>query len=318
MSSLQRGHCPLCRASVQVKNFKRHWELQHERHEKNKYDEVFDLLKKKIMEQSKFTTATIDVMFESKRQRLNEENVRDNSCTVISHDNVIVEEELSTVDISSKSSPMYFPLSNITGNIDYDNDSVRIISEMLNEIIHHLQNESDIILLHHTSDEAACTMLFNEHMRDITNVETSLTGNLIDEQDSCLLTHVEATATNPPVNRPQCTKVYLPNVQFISDLELTYVDQQRSRLNYEFWLPLGGGGESKPSKTWFTPSRSKWLRAVHSDSKFGVLCVLCAKEARDKSRILQNQGTFICRPYWKLLHQGLEGILCSLSIEYFD
>ena len=34
MSSFQKGLCPICRVSIQVKNFKRHWNTQHQRQER--------------------------------------------------------------------------------------------------------------------------------------------------------------------------------------------------------------------------------------------------------------------------------------------
>ena len=68
MSSMQQGVCPLCRVSVQVKNFKRHWEAQHERYEKTKsYGEVFSSLKANILNRSKSTTTTIDTLFGTKK-----------------------------------------------------------------------------------------------------------------------------------------------------------------------------------------------------------------------------------------------------------
>lgn len=69
MSSFQKGLCPICRGYVQVKSFKRHWNTQHERHERKRtYDEVFNTLKVNISDQDKATTtASIDTFFECKK-----------------------------------------------------------------------------------------------------------------------------------------------------------------------------------------------------------------------------------------------------------
>jgi hypothetical protein len=49
MSSFQKGLCPVCRVCFQVKNFKRHWNTQHQRREKKRTsDEVFNTLKANI------------------------------------------------------------------------------------------------------------------------------------------------------------------------------------------------------------------------------------------------------------------------------
>lgn len=252
------------------------------------------------MDQSERSTTTIDTMFEPKRQRLEEEDVWEKSSTVIGSGNVPAETEVPVTDVALKSSTSDLSAANVNReNIDWENDNIQIISEMLNSMLGQLQNGTNCITIHTAIDE---------RIEDVSDIDTVLLENVNDEQDFCSLTNMRITTMSVHVNRPQCTKVCLPGVEFISDLELAYVDQQRFRLDDEVWLPTGSGEELKPSKTWFTPSRSKWLRAVHSSKKYGLLCVICAKEAKDKRRILQNQGSFICRPYWKLLHQGLEGI----------
>jgi len=290
-----------------VKNFKRHWDAQHERNERRKtYDEVFCLLKTAIMNQSKSTTTKIDTMFEPKRRRL-DECIPEKPATSISVENVIDGVEVLSADVLSHSSTVYCSTSDMNTETT-DDDTLQLISEMLSNILDQLQNEINCITLHTDNDKIDCTVLCDENTKDDITVETVLTENVNDEQPY-LTSNMDVSTTTAPVNRPQCTKVCLPGVEFISDLELTYVDQQRVRLHDEVWLPSGRGGEIKPSKYWFTQSRSKWLRAVHSNNKYGLLCIICAKEATDTSKIQKNQGAFICRPYWKLLHQGIEGTI---------
>lgn len=85
MSSFQKGLCPVCRASVQVKNFKRHWNIQHQRLEKKRtYDEVFNILKENILCQDKcISTSSIDTYFEPKRRRLSEYTQSEPMTTIV-------------------------------------------------------------------------------------------------------------------------------------------------------------------------------------------------------------------------------------------
>ncbi|CAF2246315.1 unnamed protein product, partial [Rotaria magnacalcarata] len=72
MSSFQKGLCPVCHVSVQVKNFRRQWNTSYERHERTRtYNEVFNTLKANILDQDKTVRTTpIETLFESKRRRV--------------------------------------------------------------------------------------------------------------------------------------------------------------------------------------------------------------------------------------------------------
>ena len=84
MSSFQKGLCPICRVSVQVKNFKRHWNIQHQRQEKKRtYDEVFNTLKVNILGLVKLITTSIDAFFEPMRRHLSEDTQLESMTTII-------------------------------------------------------------------------------------------------------------------------------------------------------------------------------------------------------------------------------------------
>ncbi len=299
---MQQGVCPLCRVSVQVKNFKRHWEAQHERYEKKKsYGEVFSSLKANILNQSKSTTTTIDTFFGTKKRRFSgEENVQQQSMITIVQEASFTPGNFQTFDFVS---------STENDNNDSRDESIHVLQQILRDMLDQLENETSMMPLFTASvgndDTASC----NESITGANDVDMIEIEDINDQESSCILTNMEHPTITIPINRPQCTKVFLPGVEFISDYELKFVDQQRYRLQDKVWLPGGGGGESKPSQSWFTGARSTWLRAVYSNNKYGLICVICAKGAKDDSRIMKNQGSFISRPYWKLLHQGLEGMV---------
>lgn len=195
---------------------------------------------------------------------------------------------------------------------DNDRNSVRdayfgVSQQVLDNILNELEKETPLTSLFIDSVENHHEISHKESVIDISDVEMIEVEQSGDQNSPRKLVTEKQSTITVPINRPQCTKVFLPGVIFISNYELKFVDQQRYRLNDEAWLPNGAGGECKPSPSWFLETRSKWLRAVYSEKKYGLICITCAKAAKDYSRIMKNQGSFISHPYWKLLHQGLEG-----------
>ena len=311
MSSLQQGVCPLCRVSVQVKNFKRHWEAHHARYEKKKsYDEVFSSLKANILNQSKSTTTTIDTLFEAKKRRLSSGGTaQQQSMITIVQESFFTTGNVHNFDFVSPPSSTFYICPTESDNKNSRDENIHVLRQVLDDLLDQLENETNLMPSFTGSveddDRASC----NDPITDAYDVDMIEIEDINDQESSCTLTKMKHSTIITPINRPQCTKVFLPGVEFISDFELKFVDQQRYRLQDEVWLSRGGGGDSKPSRAWFTETRSTWLRAVHSDNKYGLMCVLCAKVAKDDSRIIKNQGSFISHPFWRLLHHGLEGMI---------
>jgi hypothetical protein len=105
MSSFQKGLCLIYRVSVQVKNFKRHWNTQHQRYEKKRtYDEVFNTLKVNIADQNiTTTTASIDTFFESKNGGISEDvQLELESMTTIIQQNLVSDDNVQSFDALSK------------------------------------------------------------------------------------------------------------------------------------------------------------------------------------------------------------------------
>ncbi|CAF1459175.1 unnamed protein product [Rotaria sordida] len=362
MSSWQKGVCPICRVSVQVKNFKRHWSTQHERHEKKRtYEEIFDCLKSSISDQDKaLTTVSIDTFFGKKKRRISSD-VQEESITTVVQENFIVADNPQITNAlypSLSSSDIY---SNEIDKKIHD-ENVQVLSQILEDIFDKLETEThvthtdfvidknnglsslnnpmsdirisvviqnegmnsndDIEVLKNSIDDSINPITIQNnnvnHNDDIEVLENSIddivypinvqNDNINDSDKQCSSTQRKSSSTCTQINRPSCTKVFLSGVKFITDFELQFVDQQRISLQDNVWLPSGAGGNSKPSRTWFTEERSQWLRAVYSEKKYGVLCIICAQEAKCESRLMKSKGSFISRPYWTLLHQGLEGI----------
>ncbi len=313
MSSSEKGLCPVCRVSVQVKNFKRHWCTHHELNEKKRtYDEVFNTLKTNISNQQKITTTpSIDKFFNHKKHRLSEDVQQECITTII-------QQNFDTLSSPLLSSNIHLNESNSDGY----NDMI-VLQQILEDIFVQLENEQHIFYTssiidknNHliSTDNSSINMIETENIND-NDVSMSLNDlipdiispdtsykNLIDNEVCCSSTYI-------PINRPPCVKISIPGVQFITDQELKFVDQQRSLLNDDIWLPDGAVGKSKPSPTWFTAARAIWLRAIYSEKKYGLLCIICAQEAKCNSRLVKNKGAFISHPYWKLLHKGLEGMI---------
>jgi hypothetical protein len=101
---------------------------------------------------------------------------------------------------------------------------------------------------------------------------------------------------------------YIEGVKFISSQELNFIDAQRKKYPSIQWFTEDKQKQVKPSRHWFSKDYS-WLRAVCSDNRYGLLCVDCMEYATDKTLIERNNGAFIVRPYWKLKHKGLYGLI---------
>ena len=115
------------------------------------------------------------------------------------------------------------------------------------------------------------------------------------------------------MNHPILTLKSIPGVVFINSEELSFVDKQRSAHPRIKWYQDSGDKYQKhksydrPSNRWFTRERP-WLRAVHSNGKYGLLCTDRSELNSDSLKIARNGGAFIVRPYWKLRHKGIEGM----------
>ena len=114
----------------------------------------------------------------------------------------------------------------------------------------------------------------------------------------------------------------LPGVIFINSEELHFVDEQRSKHPQILWYPRNieqykkQEVNYKPSSCWFTRERP-WLRAICSNGKYGLLCTYCSEFASDKLKIERNKRAFVVRPFWKLKHKGIEGVLID-NIRFYD
>ncbi|CAF1265584.1 unnamed protein product [Rotaria sordida] len=137
-----------------------------------------------------------------------------------------------------------------------DNSSLGMISS--NMIQSENMNDNDTL------------MSFNDLITDAISPDTSY-KNIIDNEACCLSTYI-------PINRPACIKISLPGVQFITDRELEFVDQQRSLLNDNVWLPDGAAGKLKLSSTWFTAAIATWLRAVYSEKNMDCYVLFVHKK----------------------------------------
>ena len=213
--------------------------------------------------------------------------------------NSVLEENIDVTSIINSITNVVSPsIIENQNNNDNDNDSDVLMS--LNDLISNIterdtihnensaENDDIIPFINSTSNIPTPNTSENQHMND---VETSTVSNY------------------PPINRPPCVKISLPGVRFITDRELRFIDEQRVLLKGNLWLPSDTVGNSKPSQTWFTESRATWLRAVYSEKKYGLLCIVCAQEAKCKSRLIKNKGSFVSHPYWKLAHKGLDGMI---------
>lgn len=101
---------------------------------------------------------------------------------------------------------------------------------------------------------------------------------------------------------------HIEGVKFISLQELNFLEVQREKHPSIQWFSEDKQKKVKPSRHWFSKDYP-WLRAVCSGYKYGLLCVDCAEFATDKTLIERANGAFIVRPYWKLKHKGLQGLI---------
>ena len=124
-----------------------------------------------------------------------------------------------------------------------------------------------------------------------------------------------STTENQNLNRPIITSKSIPGVIFINSEEMSFVDKQRSAHPHIKWYPDCADRHQKhkschkPSAQWFTRERS-WLRAICSDGKYGLICTDCSEFGSNSMKIgRKNGGVFIVRPFWKLKHKGIGGML---------
>jgi len=101
---------------------------------------------------------------------------------------------------------------------------------------------------------------------------------------------------------------HIEGVKFITNQELNFIDTQREKHPSIQWFTENKQKQVKPSRHWFSTDHS-WLRAVCSNHRYGLLCVDCAEFGTDKTLIERNNGAFVVRPYWKLKHKGLQGLI---------
>ena len=305
---------------MQVKNFKRHWHTQHERHERKRtFDEVFNILKSNISDQDKgATTPSIDIFFAAKKRRLNED-VQTGSTETITHECF---DGLSPADISSN-----IPFTNSSANLA-DDDQMLILLQIFGDIFLRLENEKSIICTNFDTVGNDTIVQVDDTITDIAhfhpvdgenankNASRTLSIDCIvnisnnDASQNEIISDGETICSSSilPINRPPCVKKPLLGVQFITDRELQYVDQQRFLRKDDIWLPPDAVGKTNPSHTWFTDKRSIWLRAVCSENKYGLLCLICAQKAKCESRMKKSKGTFVSHSHWKLQHKGLDGM----------
>ncbi|CAF1531987.1 unnamed protein product, partial [Rotaria sordida] len=100
---------------------------------------------------------------------------------------------------------------------------------------------------------------------------------------------------------------HIEGVKFITTQELNFIDAQREKYPSIQWFTEDKQKKVKPSRHWFSKDHL-WLRAVCSNSIYGLLCVDCGEFATNKTLIERSNGAFIVRSYWKLKHKGLHGI----------
>ena len=138
-----------------------------------------------------------------------------------------------------------------------------------------------------TDDESEGNGLENDVV--LTPLSTQNIGNITPVRSLIMFKHIEG-------------------VKFITTQELNFIDAQREKHPFIKWFTEDKQKQVKPSRQWFSKDHL-WLRAVCSDHRYGLLCVDCAEFATDKTLIERNNGAFIVRPYWKLKHKGLHGLI---------
>jgi hypothetical protein len=88
------------------------------------------------------------------------------------------------------------------------------------------------------------------------------------------------------LTRPPVMSRNIQGVKFITNHELKLIDTQR---------------ENHSSTSWFTDDNQKQVRPMD-----------CIKFATNETLIKRSNGAFILRPYWKLKHKGLDGLISFL------
>ncbi len=101
---------------------------------------------------------------------------------------------------------------------------------------------------------------------------------------------------------------HIEGVKFITTEEMKLIDAQRDKYPLISWFTQDKQKQVNPIRHWFTKEH-QWLRAVCTENRYGVVCVDCAEYATGKALIERNNGAFILRPYWKLKHKGLDGVI---------
>lgn len=194
---------------------------------------------------------------------------------------------------------------------------ININNSNINENENDKINDNDVLvslndLITHVVDHDT---IFNKNIEEKNEIASG--KNSVDTIDTIDIAQYQqingdvtwSSSSCVPINRPPCIKIPVPGVIFITDRELRFIDEQRASTKDNFWLPNDSVGNSKPSRTWFTETRKTWLRAVYSEKKYGLLCIVCAQEAACNLRLIRNRGAFISHPYWKLYRKGVAGII---------
>ena len=286
---------------------------------KRTYDEVFNTLKSNILEQDRSTTtSSIHTFFETKKPRVSED-VQTEPAETITHQN----SHESFPSLINSNIPVANNNNSNNNNDDNlgDHDQMLILLQIFEDIFVRLENEKSIFCTNFVMDEND-TIIAIDNLHPIEDENSNENNNRTFSIDSIVNVFNQDASSNEimsdgemccsssilPINRPPCIKKSLPGVQFITDHELKYVDRQRLLRNDGMWLPNDAVGKTKPSHTWFTEKRSVWHRAVYSENKYGLLCIICTQDAKCESRLKKNKGTFISHSYWKLQHKGLDGI----------
>jgi hypothetical protein len=103
----------------------------------------------------------------------------------------------------------------------------------------------------------------------------------------------------------------IQGVKFITHQELKLIDTQRENHSSTSWFTDDKQKKVKPSRHWFSKDR-QWLRAICTENIYGLICMDCIEFATNETLIKRSNGAFILRPYWKLKHKGLDGLISFL------
>ncbi len=103
----------------------------------------------------------------------------------------------------------------------------------------------------------------------------------------------------------------IQGVNFITNQELKLIDTQRENHSSTIWFTDDKQIKVKPSRHWFSKDR-QWLRAICTEHRYGLLCMDCIEFATNQTLIKRSNGAFVLRPYGKLKHKGLDGLISFL------